>query len=44
MIEPAPFLGILPGLVGVADLVPYMRYTLRRSTRPRRGRGTGGPS
>jgi hypothetical protein len=30
-------LGVLAGLVGVADTVPYLRDTLRGSTRPHRG-------
>ena len=30
-------LGVLAGLVGVADTVPYVRDTLRGTTRPHRG-------
>ena len=30
-------LGVLAGVVGVADVVPYVRDTARRSTRPHRG-------
>jgi hypothetical protein len=37
MIEAAPVLGVLAGIVGVADAVPYVRDTLGRSTRPHRG-------
>lgn len=33
----APMLGILAALVGIAGNVPYIRDTLRRSTRPHRG-------
>jgi hypothetical protein len=35
--EAAPFLGVLAGLLGVADTVPYIRDTLRGVTRPHRG-------
>jgi hypothetical protein len=35
--QAAPFLGVLAGLVGVADTVPYIRDTLRGVTRPHRG-------
>jgi hypothetical protein len=35
--EAAPFLGVLAGLVGVADTLPYIRDTLRGVTRPHRG-------
>jgi hypothetical protein len=35
--EAAPFLGVLAGLVGVADTLPYVRDTLRGVTRPHRG-------
>jgi hypothetical protein len=37
MIELAPLLGVLAGLVGVADTIPYARDTLRGATRPHRG-------
>jgi hypothetical protein len=37
MIELAPLLGVLAGLVGVADTIPYVRDTLRGATRPHRG-------
>ena len=33
----APALGLLAGLVGVASMLPYVRDTLRRVTRPHRG-------
>jgi hypothetical protein len=33
----APVVGALAGLVGVAGTIPYLRDTLRRSTRPHRG-------
>jgi hypothetical protein len=35
--EAAPFLGVLAGLVGVADTLPYIRDMLRGVTRPHRG-------
>jgi hypothetical protein len=35
--EAAPFLGVLAGLLGVADTLPYIRDTLRGVTRPHRG-------
>ena len=37
MLQPAPILGALAGLVGIADTVPYVRDTLRGATRPHRG-------
>lgn len=37
MLQLAPVLGILAGLVGVADTVPYVRDTVRGRTRPHRG-------
>jgi hypothetical protein len=37
MTDAAPVLGVLAGVVGVADMVPYVRDTVRRSTRPHRG-------
>ena len=37
MIELAPLLGVLAGVVGVADTIPYMRDTLHGATRPHRG-------
>ena len=33
----APALGLLAGLVGVASMLPYLRDTVRRATRPHRG-------
>jgi hypothetical protein len=33
----APVLGLLAGLAGVADTIPYVRDTVRGSTRPHRG-------
>jgi len=35
--EAAPFFGVLAGLLGVADTLPYIRDTLRGVTRPHRG-------
>jgi hypothetical protein len=37
MSDAAPVLGLLAGLVSVADTIPYVRDTLRGSTRPHRG-------
>jgi hypothetical protein len=37
MTEAAPVLGVLAALVGIADTIPYIRDTLRGSTRPHRG-------
>jgi hypothetical protein len=37
MTEIAPVLGVLAGAVGVADMIPYVRDTLRGTTRPHRG-------
>jgi hypothetical protein len=37
MLELAPVLGILAGVVGVADTIPYVRDTVRGTTRPHRG-------
>jgi hypothetical protein len=37
VLELAPVLGILAGLVGVADTVPYVRDMVRGRTRPHRG-------
>jgi hypothetical protein len=37
MIELVVVLGITAGLIGVADTIPYVRDTLRGSTRPHRG-------
>jgi hypothetical protein len=37
MTDAAPVLGVLAGVVGVADVVPYVRDTTRRSTCPHRG-------
>ncbi|MGH2882032.1 MAG: hypothetical protein ACRDPA_04915 [Solirubrobacteraceae bacterium] len=33
----APVLGVLAGLAGIADTIPYVRDTMRGSTRPHRG-------
>jgi hypothetical protein len=37
MTDLAPLLGVLAALVGIADTIPYIRDTLRGSTRPHRG-------
>jgi hypothetical protein len=37
MIGVAPVLGVLAGLLGVANMVPYVRDTIRGATRPHRG-------
>jgi hypothetical protein len=37
MLELAPLLGILAGMVGVADTIPYVRDIVRGTTRPHRG-------
>jgi hypothetical protein len=37
MTELAPVLGVLAAAVGIADTVPYVRDTLRGTTRPHRG-------
>src|SRR3954454_21638397 len=37
MIELVAVLGLAAGLIGVADTIPYVRDTLRGSTRPHRG-------
>ena len=37
MIELVAVLGVSAGLIGVADTIPYVRDTLRGSTRPHRG-------
>jgi hypothetical protein len=37
MIGVAPVLGVLAGLLGVANMVPYVRDTIRGETRPHRG-------
>ena len=37
MIELVVILGLLAGLIGVADTIPYVRDTLRGTTRPHRG-------
>ena len=37
MSDLAPVLGVLAGVVGVVDTIPYVRDTLRGSTRPHRG-------
>jgi hypothetical protein len=36
-LDSAPILGLLGALVGVADSLPYLRDTVRGSTRPHRG-------
>lgn len=36
MSDPAPILGVLGGLIGIANTVPYVRDTMRGSTRPHR--------
>jgi hypothetical protein len=33
----APVLGVAAGLIGLVDMAPYVRDTVRRSTRPHRG-------
>lgn len=35
--DAAPALGVAAALIGLADMVPYLRDTVRRSTRPHRG-------
>jgi hypothetical protein len=37
MSDLTPFLGVLAGAAGIADTVPYVRDTVRGSTRPHRG-------
>jgi hypothetical protein len=37
MSDVAPVLGILAGVIGIADTLPYVRDTLRGATRPHRG-------
>jgi hypothetical protein len=37
MSEAAPVLGVLAALVGIVDTIPYVRDTVRRSTRPHLG-------
>jgi len=37
MSDVAPALGVLAGLVGIGDTIPYVRDTLRGATRPHRG-------
>jgi hypothetical protein len=37
MSEVAPVFGVLAGVIGVIDMIPYVRDTVRRSTRPHRG-------
>lgn len=37
MTEIAPLLGVLAGAIAVADTIPYVRDTLRGTTRPHRG-------
>ena len=37
MSDVAPVLGLLAGLMAVASMIPYIRDTLGRSTRPHRG-------
>jgi hypothetical protein len=36
-VGPAPALGVAAALIGLADMAPYVRDTVRRSTRPHRG-------
>jgi alkylhydroperoxidase/carboxymuconolactone decarboxylase family protein YurZ len=36
-LDPAPILGVLGALAGIANTIPYIRNTLRGSTRPHRG-------
>ena len=37
MNDVAPVLGVLAGVIGVVGMIPYVRDTVRRSTRPHRG-------
>ncbi len=37
MNDAAPMLGVLAGVIGVVGMIPYVRDTVRRSTRPHRG-------
>ena len=37
MNDVAPVLGVLAGVIGVVGMIPYLRDTVRRSTRPHRG-------
>jgi hypothetical protein len=37
VIDVAPVLGVLSGIVAIADAVPYIRDTLQGTTRPHRG-------
>lgn len=37
MVSLAPFLGVLAGMIAVADTIPYVRDTMRGTTRPHRG-------
>jgi hypothetical protein len=37
MSDLAPVLGVAAALIGLADMAPYVRDTIRRSTRPHRG-------
>jgi hypothetical protein len=37
MTSTAPILGLLAGVTGIADTIPYVRDTVRGSTRPHRG-------
>ena len=37
MADFAPLLGVLAGAIGFADMIPYVRDTLRGTTRPHRG-------
>jgi hypothetical protein len=37
MAHTAPVPGLLAGVVGIADTIPYVRDTVRGSTRPHRG-------
>ena len=37
MTDVAPVLGVLAGLAGIADTIPYVRDIVRGTTRPHRG-------
>jgi hypothetical protein len=37
MTDLAPVFGVLAGIAGIADTIPYVRETIRGSTRPHRG-------
>ena len=42
LITLAPVFGVLAGVVGVVDTVPYVRDIVRGTTRPHRGTGSSG--